>query len=111
MGGSRPRSTEPTKVRIGRPTVADPDLSLMQSLKSLLAQLDPPLKHTMEMRGDTMLLTIMDPAIPAKAERTLEPRQYQNEDLLYVVVLHTINELRGKGSQAPLRVFPREQPS
>jgi len=81
----------------------------MPSLKTLLAQLDPPLKHLLEMRGQTMLLTIMDPAIPAKAERSLEPRQYQNEDLLYVVLLHAINELRGKGSQAPLRAFPREE--
>jgi hypothetical protein len=80
----------------------------MDSLKALLAQLDPPLKHTVEMRSEVMLLTVLDPALPAKAERLLQPRQYQNQDLLYVVVLHAINELRGKGSQAPLRVFPPE---
>ncbi|WP_040262962.1 hypothetical protein [Pseudomonas massiliensis] len=78
----------------------------MDSLKTLLAQLDPPLKHHVEMRGEDMLLTLVDPLIPAKAERSLQPRQYQNPGLLYVVLLHAINELRGKGSQAPLRVFP-----
>ena len=56
-----------------------------------------------------MLLTVLDPSIPAKAERRLEPRQYQNRDLLYVVILHAINELRGYGSQAPLRIFPAVQ--
>ncbi|WP_426199009.1 hypothetical protein [Pseudomonas sp. DC3200b2] len=78
----------------------------MDSLKTLLGQLDPPLKHRVEMRGETMLLTLSDPLIPAKAERSLQPRQYQNPGLLYVVLLHAINELHGKGSQAPLRVFP-----
>lgn len=82
----------------------------MQSLKALLAQLDPPLKHSVEMRGGTMLLTVIDPSIPAKAERSLQPRQYENQQLLYVILLHAINELRGKGSQAPLRIFPATGP-
>jgi hypothetical protein len=78
----------------------------MDSLKEMLARLDPPLKHSIEMRGEQMLLTLMDPVIPAKVERNLQPRIYQNVDLFYAAILHAINELREKGSQVPLRSFP-----
>ncbi|MBD1554632.1 hypothetical protein [Pseudomonas typographi] len=77
----------------------------MDTLKSALAQLNPPVEHQLEFRDRIMHLELRDPSVPAQVERVLKPWEYQSADLLYVIILHAINELRGKGSNAPLRTF------
>jgi len=77
----------------------------MKDLHLLLERLDPPVKHTVEARGEQVLLTLVDPQIPAKVQRNLESRQWHNDKVLLVILLHAINELRGKGSHAPLEAF------
>ncbi|WP_263263891.1 hypothetical protein [Pseudomonas sp. RIT-PI-S] len=77
----------------------------MRDLRVLLERLDPPLRHSVETRGDEVLLTLEDPQVPAKVQRNLEHRQWHNDTVLAVILLHAINELRGKGSHAPLEAF------
>ncbi|PVZ19540.1 MULTISPECIES: hypothetical protein [unclassified Pseudomonas] len=78
----------------------------MEDLKSALSTLDPPLKHKIAYSDQTMLIELWDPEANASVSRLIEPWQYQNRDLLHVIVLHAINELKRKGSRAQLQVLP-----
>lgn len=78
----------------------------MEDLNSALATLDPPLKHKIEYQDKALLIEMWDPEANASVKRSIEPWQYQNRDLLHVIVLHAINELKIKGSRAPLQMLP-----
>jgi hypothetical protein len=80
----------------------------MKDLRQRLERLNPPLSHTVEARGEYRVLTLADPQVPAKVQRQLTEQQWHNAKLLEVVLLHAINELRGKGSHAPLEAFGLE---
>ncbi|MDQ7914832.1 hypothetical protein RCF34_17115 [Pseudomonas sp. 102515] len=70
----------------------------MQDLKSQLAALDPPIKHEIQSQGDNLLITLIDPARPARVSRTLNQTLVRNTALLYEVIRDAINELRAIGS-------------
>jgi len=78
----------------------------MASIETVLAGLDPPLKHETELHDGLLKLTLTDPNVPAHVERSLSPREYQDIILFRLLVLHAVNEIRGKGSHAPLEVMP-----
>lgn len=71
---------------------------LMQALKSQLAALDPPIKHEIQSQGDNLLITLIDPARPARVSRVLNQTLVRNTALLYEVIRDAINELRAIGS-------------
>jgi len=70
----------------------------MQALRSQLAALDPPIKHEIQSQGDSLLITLIDPARPARVSRTLNQTLVRNTALLYEVIRDAINELRAGGS-------------
>ena len=70
----------------------------MQALKSQLAALDPPIKHEIQSQGDNLLITLIDPARPARVSRVLNQGLVRNTALLYEVIRDAINELRASGS-------------
>ncbi|AXA65370.1 MULTISPECIES: hypothetical protein [Pseudomonas] len=70
----------------------------MQALRSQLAALDPPIKHEIQSQGDNLLITLIDPARPARVSRTLNQTLVRNTALLYEVIRDAINELRAGGS-------------
>ncbi|WP_263259602.1 MULTISPECIES: hypothetical protein [Pseudomonas] len=70
----------------------------MQALRSQLAALDPPIKHEIQSQGDNLLITLIDPARPARVSRTLNQALVRNTALLYEVIRDAINELRAGGS-------------
>ncbi|OYT80731.1 MAG: hypothetical protein CFE50_18640 [Pseudomonas sp. PGPPP4] len=70
----------------------------MQALKSQLAALDPPIKHEIQSQGDNLLITLIDPARPARVSRVLNQTLVRNTALLYEVIRDAINELRAIGS-------------
>lgn len=78
----------------------------MASIEAVLAGLDPPLKHFCEMHGDTLHLTLTDPSVPATVERDVARHEYQDPISFQLLVLYAINEIRRKGSHAPLEVIP-----
>jgi hypothetical protein len=78
----------------------------MDDLKAALATLEPPIQHTVEYRDRVMYLVLIDAEINATVERVIPAWQYQNRDLLHVIILHAIHELQLKGSHAPLRKLP-----
>lgn len=78
----------------------------MDDLKAALATLEPPIQHTVEYRDRVMYLVLIDAEINATVERVIPPWQYQNRDLLHVIILHAIHELQLKGSRALLRKLP-----
>lgn len=78
----------------------------MASIEAVLAGLDPPLKHVCEMDEDTLHLTLTDPNVPATVERHLARHEYQDPVTFQMLVLYAINEIRRKGSHAPLEVIP-----
>lgn len=78
----------------------------MASIEAVLDGLDPPLKHLCTMHGDTLHLTLTDPNVPATVERELARHEYQNPVTFQMLVLYAINEIRRKGSHAPLEVIP-----
>lgn len=49
-----------------------------------------------------MLVTLIDPSVPAKVSRLIERKHMQDVHYLNLVVLHAVNELRRKGSRVPL---------
>lgn len=75
----------------------------MDNLRRALAALDPPLKHFIEYRGGDMLLTLLDPGVPAKVSRLITKRTMKNVTALNIMVLYAVNELRLKGSHLPLQ--------
>ncbi|WP_462380952.1 hypothetical protein [Pseudomonas sp. Marseille-QA0892] len=74
----------------------------MRGLKERLAALDPPVKHSLETRGDTVLTTLVDARNLVKVSRAFRNKQLQNEALLYAVLRDAVNELRDKANIAPL---------
>lgn len=80
----------------------------MKNLRERLERLNPPLVHTVETHGEQMVLTLSDPKVPVRVQRQLAKHQWHNPKLIEVVLLHAINELRGKGSHAPLEAFGLE---
>lgn len=78
----------------------------MASIEAVLAGLDPPLKHETQLSDGLLKLTLIDPNVPAHVERSLSPREYEDIILFRLLVLHAVNEIRGKGSHAPLEVMP-----
>ncbi|TWI55008.1 hypothetical protein IQ22_01919 [Pseudomonas duriflava] len=74
----------------------------MQALKRKLEELDPPLKHTLEEREGTLIITLFDPQLPAKTQRSFSARLLHNRELLYEVVRDAVNELRAIGAYPPL---------
>lgn len=78
----------------------------MASIEAVLDGLDPPLKHRCEIRGDTLHLTLIDPTVQALVTRELSRHEYQDPITFQMLMLYAINEIRTKGSQAPLEVIP-----
>lgn len=78
----------------------------MDSFQTLLARLDPPLKHSLAFTAEVMQLELKDPSVGAVARRQVPRWQYQNPEALQVILLHAVNELRRKGSHAPLSHLP-----
>ncbi|MFV1943619.1 hypothetical protein VPH49_22690 [Pseudomonas luteola] len=70
----------------------------MNLIADKLARLDPPLKFLFEPRGTDMLLTLIDPAVPARVQRRLDPKLMMNKDALNLTLVYAVNELRAKGS-------------
>lgn len=81
----------------------------MDDLRSALASLDPPIKHRVMFRDNVMHLTFIDSEINATADRDIAPWQYEDRDVLHVILLHAIHELQRKGSHAPLKKLPLVQ--
>ena len=81
----------------------------MEALRSQLAALDPPLKHQLESQGKNLVITLIDPARPAKVARTLNESLVRNTPLLYDVIRDAVNELRAVGCHPPIserEIFP-----
>ena len=74
----------------------------MKSLKEQLAALDPPLKYALLDRGNVTLISLMDPSLPAKVERSLDKELLSNNLLLYVVIRDAVDELRAMGGHRPV---------
>jgi len=75
----------------------------MERLAARLALLQPPIRHFIEWRGDGgLLVTLIDPAVPASVSRHIDRKHLQDVHYLNLVVLHAVNELRRKGSHVPL---------
>lgn len=74
----------------------------MDGLKDRLAALRPPVGHFLEWRKEGLLITLVDPSIPAKVSRLIDRKQMDDAQYLNLVVLHAVNELRSKGSMVPL---------
>jgi len=77
----------------------------MASIKELLDCLDPPIRHMCEIRGGVMHLALIDASIPARVHRRLARHEFQNEMTFRMILLYAVNELRGKGSHAPLQAI------
>ncbi|MBD8682927.1 hypothetical protein [Pseudomonas sp. CFBP 13719] len=78
----------------------------MASIEAVLAGLDPPLKHETHMEEGLLNLTLIDPSVPAQVMRSLAPHEYKDSTTFRLLVLYAVNEIRGKGSHAPLEVMP-----
>lgn len=75
----------------------------MEKLAARLASLHPPVGHFLEWRADgSLLVTLIDPSVPAKVSRLIDRKHMQDVHYLNLVVLHAVNELRRKGSRVPL---------
>ncbi|MBD8613760.1 hypothetical protein [Pseudomonas rhizosphaerae] len=78
----------------------------MASIKAVLAGLEPPLEHEIYMKDGLLKLILIDPNVPAQVERSLSPHEYTDIIRFRLLVLYAVNEIRGKGSLAPLEVIP-----
>ena len=74
----------------------------MRSLKEQLAALSPPLTYELLDRGEVTIISIIDPSLPAKVERSLEKSLLSNNLLLYVVIRDAVDELRKKSGHPPV---------
>ena len=52
-----------------------------------------------------MHLALIDASIPARVHRRLARHEFQNEMTFRMILLYAVNELRGKGSHAPLQAI------
>lgn len=78
----------------------------MATLEDALNVLDPPVKHEIRRVGESVSLLLIDPDIPAVAQRSLSVHELENLGKLRLIVLYAVNELRAKGSHAELTVLP-----
>lgn len=78
----------------------------MPSIEQLLDKLDPPLKHRCELQGQDLLVTLVDPGAKASVHRRLRHHELEDSVAVRLVLLHAVNEIRGKGSHAKLEVLP-----
>ena len=78
----------------------------MASIEAVLAALDPPLKHETHMNEGLLNLTLIDPTVPAQVKRSLAPHEYKDSTTFRLLLLYAVNEIRGMGSHAPLKVMP-----
>lgn len=69
---------------------------VMENLKRRLAALDPPIKHAMEMQGETIVITLIDPKHLVKTTRAVRHTHLRNQYLLYDLIRDAVNELRTK---------------
>lgn len=74
----------------------------MKSLKDQLAALDPPLKYALLDRGNITVISLIDPSLPAKVERSLDKALLSNNLLLYIVIRDAVDELRQMGGHPPV---------
>lgn len=74
----------------------------MERLRDRLAALRPPIGHFLEWREDGLLITLLDPSLPAKVSRLVDRKHMGDAQYLNLIVLHAVNELRSKGSLVPL---------
>ena len=79
----------------------------MATIEQALESLDPPIRHELLCQGgERVSLLLIDPSVPAIAQRSLSKHEVNNVDHFRLIVLHAINELRGQGSHAPLVILP-----
>lgn len=74
----------------------------MKGLGNVLEALDPPVKHFADWRNDGLLLTLIDPGVPAKVARLIPKKTLSDAESLNLILLYAVNELRLKGSHVPL---------
>ncbi|WP_145012840.1 hypothetical protein [Pseudomonas oryzihabitans] len=74
----------------------------MKGLGKVLASLDPPVKHLAEWRSEGLMLTLIDPGVPAKVTRLISKAMLSHAGSLNLIILHAVNELRLRGSHVPL---------
>ena len=82
----------------------------MASIEEVLDSLDPPLKHSCEQQGTSLVLTLTDPGVHQSVKRRLTPKDLQNSLAFQMVLLYAVNEIRGLGSHAKLQVLPMIDP-
>jgi hypothetical protein len=77
----------------------------MRPLKEQLSALNPPLTYEILDRGSVTVISIVDPALPAKVERSQEKSLLKNNLLLYVIIRDAVDELRKMGGHPPVTVY------
>lgn len=82
----------------------------MASLSDVLDELDPPIKHSYEKKDGGLRLTLTDSVVHKSVTRTLTPKELQDPQAFQIVVLYAVNEIRGLGSHAELKVLPLMEP-
>ena len=78
----------------------------MRTVKQVLESLDPPIKYKMHAFEGEISLRFMDDSVPASVERILSKHELEDPVQFRIIVLYAVNELRGKGSHAPLVRLP-----
>lgn len=82
----------------------------MASLEEVLDSLDPPLKHSCEQHGSSLVVTLTDTRVHQSVQRRLTHHELENAATFQMVMLYAINEIRGLGSHAKLQVLPPVDP-
>lgn len=74
--------------------------------------MDPPIKHVVELQGETIVITLIDPKHLVKTTRAIRPTHLRNQVLLYDLLRDAMNELRTKAGLHDLRLdeFQPEKP-
>jgi len=75
-------------------------------MEQVLDSLDPPVKHEVLQDGEKLSILLLDPHVPASVQRNLSRSEYNDPVYFRLILLYAINELRGKGSHAPLEILP-----
>lgn len=74
----------------------------MDSLRARLEALDPPVKSFLEWRPEGLIISLLDPEVPAKTCRLIAWDAMTDLYQSNLIILHAVNELRRKGSHLPL---------
>lgn len=77
-----------------------------QSLSDVLDKLDPPLKHSCEQKDGFVQLTLTDSVVHQSVTRNLTHKDLQDPLSFQLLILYAVNEIRGLGSHAELKVLP-----